>query len=164
MLITILYKERYYMKILVCTDGSQHSQKALEKAVMIAEGCNVDEVAIIHVFDEKLNLSALPWGEGSAPTQKDMERFREALEENKNEANKILQEAQKYFEEKNIKTRTILKDGHPSDTIVKTAHNEGFDIIVIGSRGQSGLQKVFLGSVSSAVVQESENCSVLTVK
>lgn len=41
------------MKILVCTDGSEHSQKALEKAAIIAEGCNVDEVAIIHVYDEK---------------------------------------------------------------------------------------------------------------
>lgn len=152
------------MKILVCTDGSEHSQKALEKAVVIAEGCNVEDVAIIHVYDEKVNLSALPWGEGSAPTQKDMEKFREVLEENKNEAMKVLQEAQKYFEEKNIKARTILKEGHAADTIVKTASDEGFDIIVIGSRGRSGLQKVFLGSVSSAVVQESKNCSVLTVK
>jgi len=152
------------MKLLVCTDGSEHSQKAMEKAAIIAEGCNVEEVAIIHVYDEKVNLSALPWGEGATPTQKDMERFREVLEENKNEANKILQEAQKYFEERNIKTRTILKKGHPSDTIVKTAYEEGFDIIVIGSRGQSGFQKVLLGSVSSAVIQESKNCSVLTVK
>lgn len=152
------------MKILVCTDGSDHSQKALEKAVMIAEGCNVEDVAIIHVHDEKVNLSALPWGEGAAPTQRDMEKFREVLKENKEEAQKILQEAQKYFEDKNIKARTILKEGHPADTIIKTGCDEEFDLIVIGSRGRSGLQKVFLGSVSSAVVQESKNCSVLTVK
>ncbi|MFO7953120.1 MAG: universal stress protein [Bacillota bacterium] len=152
------------MKILVCTDGSEHSQKALEKAAIIAEGCNVDETAIIHVYDEKLNLSALPWGEGYGPTQEDMEKFRELLEKNKNEGNKILQEAQQVFKEKNIQARTILKEGHPVDTIVKTSCDEGFDIIVIGSRGRSGLQKMFLGSVSSAVVQEAENCSVLTVK
>ncbi len=152
------------MKILVCTDGSEHSQKALEKAAIIAEGCNVDEAAIIHVYDEKLNLSALPWGEGYAPSQEDMEKFREILEENKNEGNKILQKAQQFFDAKNIQARTILKEGHPADTIVKTGCDEGFDIIAIGSRGRSGLQKVFLGSVSSAVVQEAENCSVLTVK
>ncbi len=152
------------MKILVCTDGSMPSQKALEKAAIIAEGCNVDEAAIIHVYDERVNLSALPRGEAYAPTREDLERFREILEENKNEANKILEEAKKYFEEKNIKARIILKEGHPADTIVKTAREEGFDIIAIGSRGQSGLQKLFLGSVSSAVVQEAENCSVLTVK
>ncbi len=152
------------MKILVCTDGSDHSKKALEKAAVIAEGCNAHDVAIIHVYDEKLNLSALPWGEGYAPTEKDMEEFRRILEKNKNEGNKILQEGQKFFEEKNIKARTILKEGHPADTIVKVGCEEGFDIIVIGSRGRSGLQKVFLGSVSSAVVHESKNCSVLTVK
>ena len=57
------------MKILVCTDGSEQSQKALEKAAEIAVGCNANEVAIIHVYDEKLNLSALPWGEGYVPTE-----------------------------------------------------------------------------------------------
>ncbi len=152
------------MKILVCTDGSEHSQKALEKAAVIATGCQVNDVAVMHVYDEKINLSALPWREGAGPTKQDMERFRKVLEENKNEASKILQEAQKFLETKNVKSRTILKEGHPADTIVKTACDEGFDMIVIGSRGRSGLQKVFLGSVSSAVVQESDNCSVLTVK
>ncbi len=152
------------MKILVCTDGSQHSKKALEKAAILAEGCNVDEVGIIHVYDESVNLSALPRGEAYAPTEEDMKNFKTILEENKKEANKILEDAQDYLERKNIKARTILKEGRPADTIVKTASEDGFDTIVIGSRGRSGLQKIFLGSVSSAVVQESKNCSVLTVK
>jgi nucleotide-binding universal stress UspA family protein len=37
-------------------------------------------------------------------------------------------------------------------------------MIVMGSRGLGGLKKFFLGSVSNAVVQEAENCSVLVVK
>jgi len=39
------------MKILVCTDGSASGQKALEETAMIAQGCNVGEVAIIHVHN-----------------------------------------------------------------------------------------------------------------
>ena len=152
------------MKILVCTDGSELSQKTLEKALIISEGCNVDEVAIIHVYDEKLDFSAMPWGEGYVPTETEMEKFRKMQEEHKNERKKILQDALKLFEEKNINARTILKEGHPSHTIVETAHEEGFDMIIIGSRGLSGFKKVFLGSVSGAVVQEAKDCIVTVVK
>ena len=152
------------MKILVCTDGSEQSEKTLEKTLVITEGCNVDEVAIIHVDDEKVDISAMPVGEGHVPTEKEMERFRKMQEEHKSERKKILQDALKVFQENNINARTIFKEGHPSHTIVETAHKEGFDMVIIGSRGLSGFKKVFLGSVSSAVVQEAKDCIVAVVK
>jgi len=40
---------------------------------------------------------------------------------------------------------------------------KGFDIIVIGSRGQSGLKEIFLGSVANAVVHKSK-IPVLVIK
>ena len=153
------------MKILVCVDGSEDSQKALEKASIIAEGCNVNEVAIIHVDEGKLGLStAARGGEGYSLSVVDTENLKRIMEEHKEERNKLLQKALKIFEAKNIKARTILKEGHPSLTIVKVAAEEGFDMIVIGSRGFGGLKKLFLGSVSNAVVQEAKNCSVVIVK
>ncbi len=152
------------MKILVCTDGSEQSQKTLEKALIIAEGCNVNEVAIIYVEDENLHYSAMPRGEGYVPTEKEIEMFNRFKEAHKNERKKILQHALKLFEGKNINARTIFKEGHPSHTIVETAHGEGFDMIVIGSRGLGGLKKIFLGSVSAAVVQEAKDCIVTVVK
>lgn len=152
------------MKILVCTDGSEENKNTLEKAMAIIESCNVDEVAIIHVDDEKVDFSAMPVGEGHVPTEKEMERFRKMQEEHKSERKKILQDALKVFQENNINARTIFKEGHPSHTIVETAHKEGFDMVIIGSRGLSGFKKVFLGSVSSAVVQEAKDCIVAVVK
>ncbi len=152
------------MKILVCTDGSEQSEVTLEKTLVLTEGCNVNEVAIIHVDDEKMDFSAMPVGEGHVPTEKEMEKFRKMQEEHKNERKKILQDALKLFQEKNINARTIYKEGHPSHTIVETAHKEGFDMIVIGSRGLSGFKKILLGSVSGAVVQEAKNCMVTIVK
>ncbi len=152
------------MKILVCTDGSKQSEKALEQASLIAEGCNVTDVAIIHVYEKSGPDFRSIGGEGYTPTQKETERLEELHELEKEERKKILSDALKIFEEKNINARTILKEGHPSETIVSVGCNEGFDIIVIGSRGMGSLQKVFLGSVSNAVVQQAKNCSVLTVK
>jgi len=67
------------------------------------------------------------------------------------------------IEEKNIKASMIFKEGHPSEVITSVAAENGFDLIVIGSRGLGGLKKLFLGSISAAVLHEA-NTNVLTVK
>ncbi len=151
------------MKILVCTDGSEHSQKALTEASKIAGDCSADEVAIIYVYENPPTLSYFRGGEGYVVSEKDLERFRELDQEHKEERKKILTEALKIFENQNIKASTIFEEGHPAEVITRVAAEGGFDMIIIGSRGMGGLKKLFLGSVSSAVVHEAK-ASVLTVK
>jgi nucleotide-binding universal stress UspA family protein len=152
------------MKILACTDGSEHSQKALEKAALLAEGSkNIDEVAIIYVYDQRHD-TYLPFTSEGSFSPKEIESYEKRIKKDKEERKKFLSEALKFFKGKNIKVRTIYKEGHPSHTIVKVAQDEGFDIIVIASEGLSGLKKLFLGSVSNAVIQEAKDCSVLLVK
>ena len=149
------------MKMLVCTDGSENSQKTLERAAMIAGGCQVSDVAVIHVYDNMQDISTLP---KDFTSSEQIERFRKMMESHKKERYKILEDAVKYLESKGIKARPIFKEGHPSHTIVQTCAEGNFDMIVIGSRGTGGLKKVFLGSVSNAVTQEAKNCTVMTVK
>ncbi len=153
------------MKMLVCTDGSEHCKKALDKASKIAEGINIDEVAVIHVDEGRLDLTA--YGrDGKTPTVSvlDSKTIDTRIKEDKEKRERSLQEALKIFEQKNIKARTILMKGHPSTTIMHFASEEGFDFIVMGSRGLSGLKKIMLGSVSNAVVQEAKDCTVIVVK
>ncbi len=152
------------MKILVCIDGSEQSQKALEKASFIAEGCNVDEVALIHVLDQKLDFTKVPKRFEYPPSEEEVEKLTNLQEKAKNEGKRILEDALKVLEKKGIKARTIIKEGHPADTIVEVGCGEEFDFIVIGSRGLGGLKKTFLGSVSNEVVQQAEKCSVIVVR
>lgn len=147
------------MKILVCTDGSDYSRKALEQASLIADANIVDEVAVIHVYENRQSESPL-----FIASDKQAELIRMVAEEVQEERQKILSEAMQFFKDKNVKLRTILKEGHPSHTIVSIAEEEGFNMIFMGSRGLSGLEKVILGSVSNAVTQEAKNCSVVIVK
>ncbi len=149
------------MKILVCTDGSQQSFKAIEEAAKIAGGCNADEVSVIHVYERSLQMPA--WGEGYQVTSEDIERFKGLEAENRQERENFLATAVEILEKKNIQAGTIFKEGHPAETIARVAKEEGFDLLVVGSRGLGGLKKLLLGSVSNAILQE-VNTNVLVVK
>ena len=153
------------MKILVCLDGSERNEKILEEASQIATGCQVNDLLVLHVYEPRLDPVSPSWGSRShSLTDEENAYLCKLQEQEKEERQEFLKKAVKYFEEKNLKARAILKEGHPAHTIVSTAAEEGTDMIVIGSRGLGGLRKVFLGSVSSAVIQEAENCTVAVVK
>ncbi|MDW7739714.1 MAG: universal stress protein, partial [Bacillota bacterium] len=106
------------MKILVCTDGSESSKKAYKKAAEIAEGCQASELAVIHVHQSKFQLATTLGGRSYTVTEEEKEIIRRLYEEEKQDRNKLLEEARELFEEKGLKARTILKEGHPAHTIV----------------------------------------------
>ena len=62
-----------------------------------------------------------------------------------------------------IKARWRLEVGVPFEEIVKAAHEEGADMIVMGTHGRSGLNRLLLGSVAERVVRLAL-CPVLTVR
>ncbi|MDO9535895.1 MAG: universal stress protein [Bacillota bacterium] len=143
------------MKILACTDGSEKSRKALKEAAKIAE-CLNSEVTVIYVEE------FIPHPADIGPYFSE-ESFRQFEERNKEDTARIMADAVKIFDEQKIQVKTLLKKGHPSETISKVASAGGFDMVVIGSRGLGGLKKLLLGSVSNAVAQGIE-ASVLIVK
>lgn len=149
------------MKILVCTDGSEQSLKAVKEAAGIAKRFEDAEVAVIHVYESKL---AFPfWGEGYSITAEDLERFKAMDKKEKEKKKEILDEAEEFFRQEGLKVKKIFKEGHPSESIAEAAAEEKADMVVIGSRGLGGLKKLLLGSVSNAVVQQAKT-SVLVVK
>ncbi|OPL14661.1 MAG: hypothetical protein AVO34_05855 [Firmicutes bacterium ML8_F2] len=154
------------MKILVCTDGSEQSHKALAKAAILAEECRTKEVALIHVYEGKLApryLSAWGGKTGTA-TEDDIAYLNIRYRKEKEKGEKILQAAVEFFQDRGIATKAIMEEGQPSLAINKIASEEKYDTIVIGSRGLSGLKKLFLGSVSTSVLQEAKDCIVVVVK
>jgi nucleotide-binding universal stress UspA family protein len=62
-----------------------------------------------------------------------------------------------------LSVEKIMKSGHPADRIVKVASEKGYDLIVMGSRGNSGMKELLLGSVSHHVCQRAK-CSVLIAR
>ncbi|MFB5624528.1 MAG: universal stress protein, partial [Nitrosopumilus sp.] len=79
------------------------------------------------------------------------------------EAKKFMDSAKKRSAQKGIDFKSKVIFGSPTVEIEELSKKGKFDIIVIGTRGQSGLKEVFLGSVSNAIVHKSK-IPVLVVK
>lgn len=62
-----------------------------------------------------------------------------------------------------IQTKFTMGTGNPSRIICDVASNWNAELIVIGRRGMSGINELFLGSVSNYVVHHAL-CSVLTIQ
>ena len=56
----------------------------------------------------------------------------------------------------NIKVRTMVKKGFPSEKINEVAEKEDCDLIIIASSGRSGLHRFVLGSVAENVLKNAE--------
>ncbi|MDO9534332.1 MAG: universal stress protein [Bacillota bacterium] len=78
-------------------------------------------------------------------------------------AKEILEEAEKMLIEKGMTVKTLFKQGHPADIICKTAAEDDFNLVALGSRGLGKIEEMILGSVSSRVAHCSK-ASVLIIK
>ncbi len=62
-----------------------------------------------------------------------------------------------------ISVRHVMLEGDPADQIVQYARGAGMDLIVMGTQGRTGVERLLLGSVAEKVLREA-TCSVLVVK
>lgn len=138
-----------FKKILVPLDGSEHSRRALEAAIQIAQR-----------FDGKLTLIHVYSIGGLASSPEPVYGFIQAI---RKVGSKILEEEKKKVEKKDIQVDTLLVEGHIVDEIIKTCREGGFDLIVMGARGLSRIKELVLGSVSEGVTRYA-CCPVLIVK
>ena len=127
-------------RILVPVDGSENSQKAFEHAVALARNTG-STMTLVHVMEPRF-FTAKP-------------------ELGKEIANQILSKAADKAE--GVKIDQKLETGDPAETVIKIAHDEDYDLIVMGSRGHSSIERWLLGSVSDHVIQYADR-SVLLVK
>lgn len=57
----------------------------------------------------------------------------------------------------------LLVEGNPAEQIVRVAHEEGCDLLVLGTHGRTGLSRLMLGSIAEEVLRKA-SCPVLTVR
>ena len=137
------------MKVLVPTDGSEHSMKAVQQALELAEkqGAQVTLISVAYYVADYL--------EEMPPN------IREKLED---EAKGALKKAKALFDAKNLPVETVMEAGLvPANLIIAKAQDGKFDRIVIGSTGQNALDKIIMGSTATKVVAHAP-CEVTVVR
>lgn len=133
------------MKILVATDGSDASMKAVERALEMAQSEKA-EITLISVSPYSKDDFDEMW-----PSVQDKLEARAADALNKGKA---------FFEAKGIKVQLILEAGvNPANNIIRRAAEGKFDLILMGSTGKSGIERAFMGSTAGKVVSQAP-CSV----
>jgi len=124
-----------YKKILVATDGSKYSEAASLEAIGIAKRTG-SNLIILSVATKNANLPA---------------------------AKKSVDKVRQVAEKEGLKVETLTPKGTPYQVIVNTAERKNTDLIVVGSHGRTGLEKLLMGSVTERVIGHA-GCAVLVVK
>jgi nucleotide-binding universal stress UspA family protein len=157
--IELAQKQQEISKIVVPIDGSKNSMEAAEYAVKMAEKYG-SEVAVVHVVNLDQNLQLLGVYRLSYPNP-----IKKKIEEAKAESQKWFTEIIRIAEDRRVRIKTNVLDSPMSvvAALVEYADREKADVIVIGTRGRSGISKMLLGSVASGVVTYAP-CTVIVVK
>jgi len=140
-----------YKKILVGYDGSDNAKRALERAIALASDGRAAVrvvVAVSTVFVTYGPTSYYP-----------PDYAEQALRDGK----RILSDALSEAKATGRNVSGSVEDGHPAEILLDCARREGADLVVVGRRGISGIERFLLGGVSSSVVNHS-TCDVLVVK
>jgi nucleotide-binding universal stress UspA family protein len=139
-------------RILVPLDFSENARSVLEWAAHLAEE-HKSEVVLLHAYHlpvefQQLEGAYLPddfWANVKSETEQTLAGYAGELRQ------------------RGITVTTVAREGYPATVIEEEADRRQADLIVIGTRGLSGLKHLLLGSIAERVVQRAP-CPVLTVK
>jgi nucleotide-binding universal stress UspA family protein len=134
-----------FKHILMPTDGSEHSEKAVERGIELAKLCGA-KVTGIHVMPDYRMLMAAEGMESPGVDENIDEQAR-------SQATRFLAFVQRAAEGAGLTCETLIAQGqHPYDAIVDTANERGCDLIVMTARHRKGLAKLIMGSEASRVL------------
>eukprot|EP00301_Raphidiophrys_heterophryoidea_P019187 c415_g1_i1.p1 GENE.c415_g1_i1~~c415_g1_i1.p1 ORF type:complete len:171 (+),score=35.75 c415_g1_i1:58-513(+) len=150
------------MKIMVLVDGSEHSQKALDKAIEFTKDGDVLYVCHACQYPDLMSTTMAPVG-GLAPLDPSfLEAQKQFLQK---QGDDICQKALKQCKEHHIREAhafVITTIAAKADACA-LAQETQVDLIIVGQRGLGALKKLVLGSFSSYVLSHAK-CDVLLVK
>lgn len=136
-----------YDSIVLPTDGSEGTENAVENALELVEKFDA-ELHVINVVDVRNFYDGVNW--------------EEVLQDVELKGEEIVEEIVQKAEERGVEADQKVIRGIPHQEINDYAEEQDADLIVMGSHGRKGLERMLLGSVTEKVLRTSER-PVLTV-
>jgi nucleotide-binding universal stress UspA family protein len=134
-------------KILVAVDGSEYTDIIVDQAISMGRICNsvIVAISVIPFFPDYVSSAV---------------QLEEKLSKN---TRKLLETVKRRIEKENIECETLVRiDEQPHEPIVQEAKKRNADLIVMGTRGVTGLKRVLMGSVAQKVIGHAP-CPVMVV-
>lgn len=132
-----------FERVLVAYDGSETSRKALDHAIHMAETNNRVELRVLHIFQLPQYFLGDAFATASPQVNEEIYEYAMQIEAQAKELVSFLGD----------RAAVEVLQGPPGQAVLQYAEENKCDLIILGSRGLSGLKKFVLGSVSLHVVQ-----------
>lgn len=143
-----------FKRIVLATDGSPDANRAREYAAELAKlqpGTHIDVVTVARPFDHLYDYHYNPG------------HYEALMNAQRDAAAALANEVAETLRKTGATVETVVETGNPVELIPEIAARRNADLIVMGSRGLSGLKSWLLGSVSDGVMHRAK-CPVLIVK
>ncbi len=144
-------------KILIPTDFSEEAGIAIEFAVELALK-NGLAIKLVHVYEYPMSsaYSTLDIG-GPDPTESEF--VRTMIDKNKS----LLEKSARQILDRGVQVDHELKIGNPFINLIKELDSDGYELVIMGSKGSSGFEEMIIGSNAEKVVRHAF-CPVITLK
>jgi nucleotide-binding universal stress UspA family protein len=152
-----------YKNILVAFDKCPEGKYVFEVSLNLAKVSNAS-LMLLHILskdskDSHVHSAVSSVGSTSESVDTSRQKWKQFGQDSLDFLKSHVQQAQA----EGVKAEFMQMDGHPGKTICAFAKEWGADLIVVGRRGYSAAEEMFLGSVSSYVIHQS-HCSVHVVQ
>ncbi len=139
------HRDKVLRKILIATDGSETAEKAAGFGIQIAElsGAKIYAVYVINTTP----YYSIPL---------DQVWSKEVYEQLEKMGNEITSDVEKTAKAGGLEAESLVLKGNPAERIVNFAEEQNVDMIVVGSHGIGGFERLVIGSVSEKVVRHSK--------
>jgi nucleotide-binding universal stress UspA family protein len=142
-------------QILVPVDFSEPSQQALDFAIELAQAFQA-RLFLLHIVETPVI--------GGGPGEMGMgTAYAEVMKQMEAEASRNLEDYIGHGHKAGLECAGEVMPGAPFQQIIDVADHKQVDLIVMGTRGHTGLQRFFLGSVAEKVVRMAA-CPVLVTR
>jgi len=142
-------------KVLIALDYDPSAQEVAEKGFAFAKSMGA-QVVLLHVTSDYVYYSSLDYSPilgydtfsnlGALQTN--------TLEELRVAAENYLKSMKEHLGDPGIET--LVRDGEFGEVILETAEEKNIDILVLGTHGRRGLDKILMGSVAEKVLQSTK--------
>ena len=139
-----------FHEIVIASDGSEGAGRAVRAGMELARDYHAD-VSILHVFQPRVSYA------GASREDLNPEVHAVRVQE------AIARQVEPIARETGVSYRLCQEQGHPAETLAGFAEKQKADLIVVGSRGLGGFQRLLLGSVSTSVLHHAQ-CSIMVAR